>query len=387
MPFQTFGQLSETRRNNFDFLRFFFASLVIFSHSYMILRADEVVIDPLSRASHMRMSLGTLSVACFFAISGFLITQSWLRTPQARDYFKKRALRIYPGWIAALLFGVLVVGPLLRSPLRLDLGNPMTYHSFPRLLLYRLGTGQFLPDIKHGLPYTINGSTWTIPFELLCYGLAAALGILGVYRRRGLVLVPAVALLVYVSLPVQVIHRLFGPAAPHLSAPYFGDVTFLPIFGMYFLWGALFFLFRDRIPHSPWLLLVSLVLVGLTLWGLPLGPIMLAVVSTAGFYVLFYLAFLPVGRLHAWAKHGDLSYGLYLYAFPIQLLVISEQFRGYHLTPWALFLAAWVLSVGAAALSWRFVERPFLRLKPKSPGRPAEDAGVPAVPGRQEQIA
>jgi len=69
----------------------------------------------------------------------------------------------------------------------------------------------------------------------------------------------------------------------------------------------------------------------------------------------------------------------HLYAYPLQRILILEQFRGYHLTPMTLFLAAWVLACGAAALSWRLVERPALRLKPRSSLPPAERTGVPAV--------
>ena len=164
------------------------------------------------------------------------------------------------------------------------------------------------------------------------------------------------------------------------TLPYIGWLWPLPQFVVFFLVGMLFFLFRDRIPHSPRLLAASVVLVGLTLGRLPLSGLLFVILPTFGFYILFYLAFLPAGKLYDWAKHGDLSYGIYLYAYPLQRILIAEQSHGCHLTPLTLFLLAWVLACGAAALSWRFVERPFLRLKPRSPLPPMEEVGVPAVP-------
>lgn len=374
MPQVTLGQLYDTRRNNFDFLRFFFASLVIFSHSYLLLRPDQIDVDPLARATDMKMSFGSLAVAGFFAISGFLITQSWLRSRTVTDYLKKRVLRIYPGWLAALLFGVFVLAPILRFHHRLNLGSAATYRSFEQLLFHHFGSGQNLPDLG-----TINGSTWTIPFEIMCYVLVVALGLLNMFHKRVLVLLLSAALLVCINLPTQTLYKTFGPTILHLHVPYLGDLKCLPLFVVYFLFGTLYFLFRDSIPQSPWLLTASVVLVGLTLGHLPLAPLLFVILPTFGFYILFYLAFLPVGNLHNFARHGDLSYGVYLYAWPMQRLLIAEQFRGYHLSPLTLFLAAWVLACGAAALSWRFVEQPFLKLKPRSPLPPTENVGVPAV--------
>ena len=357
MSLPTLGDLSDTRKNNFDFLRFFFASLVIFSHSYVLLNPDGNASEPGARLTLLRMDFGSLALACFFAISGFLITQSWQRTGRTSDYLKKRAPRIYPGWIAALLFGVFLAAPLLRPHHSLSLGvGTLKYLS--QLALFHIGVSP--SGLDKSLPGVggVNSSTWTIPFEVLCYLLVALLGLLGLFRRRTVLLLLTSALLLYCALPQHTHYLPFGPLGPSINGfqvPYLGNLRTLPILAAYFLSGMAFFLFRDRIPHSPWLLAVSALLVGLALRDLPLAPLFFVILPTAGFYVLFYLAFLPLGNLHAWAKRGDLSYGVYLYAFPLQRLLISEQFRGYHLTPLTLFLAAWVLACACAALSWRFV--------------------------------
>ena len=294
------------------------------------------------------------------------------RTPQVRDYFQKRLLRIYPGWIAALLFCVFVVGPVLRPSHALLLGNAGTLGFLSQLIGHDAGQLKLLP----GISGAINGSTWTIPFELMCYIIVAVLGVLGLYRRPFLLLAFTLVLVFGISLwPVQALRHVFHPAFGVTQTPYYRFA-----FVANFLCGSLFFLFRDRIPHSRRLLAASMLLVGLTLGHLPFSGLLFVILPTFGFYILFYLALLPAGKLYDWAKHGDLSYGIYLYAYPFQRLLIAEQSRGYHLTPLTLFLLAWALACGAAALSWRFVERPFLRLKPRSFLPPMEEVGVPAVP-------
>lgn len=375
MPQLTFGRLSDTRRNNFDFLRFFFASLVIFSHSFLLFPAFGDDFEPLWRLTHAKMNFGTLSVACFFAISGFLITQSWVRQPQAGDFFRKRFLRIYPGWIVALLFCVFVVAPWLRPGHGLALHDIGTYGFLAQLILRNTGFLHTLPGVG-----MVNGSVWTIPFEILCYCLVALVGLLGGFRRPLLMAFLGILLLAALNWPALRWLPMYWPAFGTHPIPYIGWLRPLPQFAVFFLSGMLFFLFRDRIPHSPRLLAVSVLLVGLTLGSLPLSGMYFVIFPTFGFYVLFYLAFVPLGKLYDWAKHGDLSYGIYLYAYPIQRLLIAAHLHGIHLSPLSLFFAAWVLACGAAALSWRFVERPFLRLKPKSPLPSMEDVGVPAVP-------
>lgn len=312
-----------------------------------------------------------MAVNCFFAVSGFLITQSWLQAPRFGDFFRKRVLRIYPGWVAALLFRVLVVAPVLRPGHGLQLGNPATFGFLSQLVLHAPGQLKLLP----GIDGPVNGSTWTIPFELMCYAIVAALGVLGLFRKPFLVLAFMLVLLLGTTLgSAQALRQVLHPATVIPHVPYY-RLAFLS----YFLCGSLFFLFRDRVPHSPWLFAASVALVVLTLGHLPLAGLLFVLLPTAGFHALFYLAFLPLGPLHAWARHGDLSYGVYLFAHPLQKLLIAGQFRGYHLSPMTLFLAAWVLACLAAVLRWRLVERPFLRLKPRSSQPPMEQTGVPAV--------
>ncbi|MDQ2730492.1 MAG: acyltransferase family protein, partial [Armatimonadota bacterium] len=99
----TLGERSATRTNNFDFLRFFFASVVVFSHSYLLTgRQDE----PFARLTHGQINGGAAAVVFFFIISGFLITGSWVQSGRLGSFVRKRVLRIYPGFIVAVRFSL-----------------------------------------------------------------------------------------------------------------------------------------------------------------------------------------------------------------------------------------------------------------------------------------
>ena len=362
----TFAQLAGTRRNNFDFLRFFFATLVVFSHSWPIFWGRNTL-EPLSLVTDGRFTLGGLAVAGFFAISGFLVTQSWEHSGSAADYLKKRLLRIYPGWTAALLFCVFVVAPLSRPSHALLLRDPRTYTFLGQLFLQEHG---FLPGVfphnwQIGVP---DGQTWTLRYELICYTLPLVLGLTGLLRRRLVVLALFVALLVVIN--AQAFAAFPRPVPePALPVPYFGRLDPLPLFAAYFLAGMLGYLYRDRIPHARPLLLVCLMALVLTAFTGPLAWLLFVTLPTCGAYALFYIALSPGIRMHDFGRHGDLSYGLYLYAWPVQMLIVQFFLYSFspleHFAALGLFAAAWLLTLPLAALSWHFVEKPFLRLKPR----------------------
>src|SRR4051812_35296360 len=101
-----FGVGAEIRRNNFDFLRFCFAVLVILSHSYPL--TGNTAAEPIGRITGGTVVFGSVAVEAFFVISGFLIAHSWLHSASAGQYLKKRILRIYPGYLVAMLISFLL---------------------------------------------------------------------------------------------------------------------------------------------------------------------------------------------------------------------------------------------------------------------------------------
>lgn len=362
---------SPSHSNNFDILRVVFAVLVLLSHSYAICTGSDLN-EPLYVLTRHRTTFGALAVDGFFILSGFLVTQSWLRSKSLLDFLRRRVRRIYPGFIAVAIFCAVIIGPLGAD-------NPAAYwhalHPLKSVGKALVLLGPSLPPTLQHVPIAvesngirvgeINGSLWTIRYEFLCYFFVALLGLLGVYRRQNAVL--GLSVVVYLIYCVQEIlspgiGRGTGPtpAPPGLfhwkSLPVIGLLDYWPRLLACFLMGMLFLMYQEKIPRSPRWAVGACVLLALTwFWGLTL------VLPLCFAYLLFYVAFSPrlVGQ---WlTRRADLSYGIYLYAFPIQQLLLQKL--GGHLSPLMLFLLATPPTLLLAALSWQFVESPFLKRK------------------------
>lgn len=353
-----FGELSESRQNNFDFLRLFLATVVIFSHNYHFLQGNHPN-EPVLLWTHQQADGGAIAVDFFFVISGFLITISWINSKGLWDFLKKRILRIYPGFIVVSLFCALVVAPL-GAP-----GFAEYFHYFrPAEFVKHLptlhldGLPYYRPDgapylfANTKLPSVVNGSLWTIEYEFKCYLLVALLGLIGAYRQRAVPLALFVAAFAAYNMQ-QLFHIGVSEDA---KLPIVGNLAHLMRFSSYFLAGMVVYLYRDTLPHAKKWFLLSLVLV---LIGSPRA--LCFVLPLFGTYALLYLAFDRSLKLERFGERGDLSYGTYLYAFPVQQLFVTFFPGRFNVV--TLFLAAFPVTLLLAALSWFGVERPFLRLK------------------------
>jgi peptidoglycan/LPS O-acetylase OafA/YrhL len=208
-----------------------------------------------------------------------------------------------------------------------------------------------LPGVFAANPYpnAVNGSLWSLPVEVLAYGVVLAMGVLGVLRhRRAVVLVFAFA----VYMDWHLTERGWLGSGVWFYMP---TVQIWNLLAM-FLLGSLYFLYRDRITLSG---SAAMALVGLLAVSTrtPYEPLVFMICVP---YLLFVLAYLPLPRLRWITRPGDVSYGIYIFAFPIQQSIMNAQ---PDLGPWpALALAVpatWVV----AFASWRLVERPALGLK------------------------
>jgi peptidoglycan/LPS O-acetylase OafA/YrhL len=230
------------RANNFDCLRFLMAVLVIFSHSYPLLYGGEGLVEPLQRVVSRNMTFGTLAVDVFFIISGFLIAMSFERSSTKRSFLRKRILRIVPGYFAATLIGVFVVAPWFvpsSSP-----WHSTAFYSTVGRSVATLGTPT-VPGVfyRNPFPNALNGSLWTIAYEFKCYLLILLLGAAGILRKRWLMLALFLAVLALYNPHVDSLYPRFGINRPPVS-----NVTLR--FGVYFLAGTLFYLYRGSIAYS-----------------------------------------------------------------------------------------------------------------------------------------
>ncbi len=352
----------DSRRNNFDFLRFVFATLVLLCHCAPLLGGP----DAAGAAALWAQWAAGAAVDFFFVISGFLVTASWRRDPRLGPYLRKRTLRIYPAFLLASAFCAFVVGPLGAD-------NTAAYwrgfHGLKfALYLFLLPADVVGPD-RTGLfahqpyPGVLDGSFWTLRYEFELYLLVAAFGLLGLFRPRARL---GVALLFALLSLVYAVSQVTGWAVvPDREFAWAGSPARWLRLLVCFLSGMTVCLWRDRLPFSRLGLGVSL---GVLALAAGMGEGLDAALPLFGAYALFYAAFAPGLRLQGFACYGDFSYGVYLFAFPIQQLLVRDF--GPHLTPGRLFLAAFALTLACAALSWHLVEKPALAWKRATPRPP-----------------
>ncbi len=351
------------RENNLDFIRFALAALVIFAHSFALLAGSDDV-EPLMRLTGGQLTFGALAVDGFFILSGFLVTQSWLRGDGALSFFRKRVLRIYPGFVAAVLVGTLVVVPIASSSLAVGFAS-----IDPLQLLWgcvSLRGYYWHPGSFQGnpVPGVVNGSLWSVSYEFWCYVGVALLGTFQVLRR------PRLLLGLFVLALVGGVAYLVAELAlkGKFLAAVFGEADLWARLLPCYLAGCVFCVFRERLPYSAGLSALA----AISLIAAAFVPHAVnALTPLAGAWLLFWVGFHPWLPLQHWGRYGDFSYGLYLYAFPVQQLLIRQL--GTKIGPLPLFVLSLLATMACAYASWHLVELPFLRLKraARSPLKPA----------------
>jgi peptidoglycan/LPS O-acetylase OafA/YrhL len=335
------GRRLDSRDNNFDFVRLVAALSVVLSHAFLIAEGTSAH-DPLVLASGNQAMLGLVGVFVFFAISGYLVTESYCRTPAVAGFAVRRALRIFPGLIVNTLICAFVLGPLVTNlPLA-------AYFTDPGLAAYLVKT----PTLAHGAPplpgvvfidnpvgQIVNGSLWTLQPEVLMYMMVAILGTARLLRLGVSVLLVTVGMAAV----------LFDPYTKML-----GDLSGWAWMLGFFAAGMCLHFLRDRVPFTAVGALVAVAaLVGFTAIGR-----LILLFPLAGAYAAIY-----AGRRHdrflGYSKYvGDLSYGIYIYGWPAEDFVV--YLLGGRASWWQVFLGALALVLPLAYLSWHLVEKPAL---------------------------
>ena len=294
---------------------------------------------------------GFLGVEVFFVVSGFLVTASLLARQSTLEFVWARVLRIYPALLVVVALTVLVLGPAFTT-----LPLP-AYFSAPGVGDYALkcasligGIAIHLPGVFETNPYpaAVNGSLWTMPYELRMYLILALVWLgLGVVpgRRREAFRVLVLVIALGAGLATFSRHYL------HTDSGYFARFAWM------FFSGAACQVLKARIPLSTPIFALGAVALAVSAVS---REVFFAAYMLTLTYLVLYLAHIPGGAVRRFNRLGDWSYGVYIYAFPVQQAVVALM-PGVSVA--VLFLVSATMTLGFAALSWRLVERRALGLK------------------------
>jgi peptidoglycan/LPS O-acetylase OafA/YrhL len=327
--------------NNFTFLRFIAASMVLLYHSYALLGFK----------APLRNSLGSLAVSIFIVISGFLVTKSWLDEPHFAIFLKKRFLRVFPALFCSVAVAVFLVGPLVTYVnMHEYFSDPLTFSYMENIFLFPIHYQ--LPGVfeNNPLPLAVNGSLWTLPIEVFLYLSVIILGLLGTYKKRYTFTALLVGLLFLeryfrTSLVSQHTFMLTMPAAELLQL------------SIYFFIGTLYCIYHTKIILDYRVALLMALLFFLS-YVLPYGDL-LSYLSLP--YIVLYLAYSDIPFIKGFQRWSDLSYGTYVYAFLVQQTVI--YFLGARINVMVLFSLSYFVTLIVSYLSWNLVEKQCLKLK------------------------
>lgn len=341
----TLDEVLERPGNNFNMVRVVAATAVILSHSFMLVYHDPSA-QPLSWGPY---NLGANAVNVFFVLSGILLARSIERHPNWRAFALARVLRILP----ALLWSGVVVA-VLAGLLATTLPLSAFFFSSDALLYPLYAATQFegaqLPEVfvDSPNPGEINRPLWTIKYELTIYALFLVAVMLGLGRSRRFLAALTVALGVAL-LALQ--------SKEHQLGPLFSVLRFSFCFAL----GTCAYHYRKKLPLNGLVAVAGLVV------GLALGPTPLAIVAWvfAAGYAALVLGSLHVKYLTGLANRLDISFGLYLYGWPIQQYLL--QFEPMRSSLVLHVLLSLLLAGAFAYVSARYIEVPAMRLRRRSP--------------------
>ena len=347
-PFDRNGTLDQAlneRTNNLTFIRLCAAILVVIDHAFPLGN------KPRWLMTRIGFSLGEWAVVTFFFLSGILIAKSWDEDPNIFHFITKRVLRIFPGILTALTFTTFVIGSLTTNlPIKDYLRHSETWSYLAHnALLFPQKTG--LPGVftQNPFPLSVNNSLWTIPVEFFFYGCLLCVGILGAVKHKYFSLTILCTLL-YINLHILPRGKLDPPL-----------FIFMPTYALWslslcFFFGVVCYSFRDKIVlNFNWAITAGVVY----LISFDTPYVWLTRVFLWGYFLLCF-GFQNWKICQSTTKHGDFSYGIYIYGFPVQ----QYFYHLYpHMTPFENILVCVPVTYLFGMLSWKLVKKPSLSLK------------------------
>lgn len=367
-PRRWFGKAFDGRNNSLNLIRFLLALAVLVHHSWPLSgRAEE--------PSFAGDTLGGWAVAGFFVVSGYLITASRYSNPLG-EYLVHRIARIMPAFIVCLIVVAAVFAPLGWYTAKGTFDGFLTTGTTPfNYVFSNLGLKMLTYDVG-GTPLNVpyggawNGSLWSLYYEFYCYLIVAFIGLFAIFRRS-----PWPVTVLFAG--SVVVHAQTADLVPYTQGNFDLDLLFrlLP----FFLGGAVLQAWRHRIGiHWVAGVVCSFLSVLITAlipgWGGAASAVFIA-------YAIFWIAsWLPSPTL---VQRNDVSYGLYIYAFPVQQGLAMAGVHTYGLVPF--MLAATLGTLPLAIASWVLIERPIMRRVRRNGIRGV--GAAPAMAGASENRA
>lgn len=307
------------RTNNLHAVRLMLAVAVIVSHAWP-LAYGAGTLEPLEALSGH--SLGGWAVGLFFFLSGLLISGSAERSTATRFWFA-RARRILPGLAMALIVTLVLAG-LSGARLTPEIAITFFLRDLTLVSLEHHLAGAFA---NNPMPGVVNGPLWSLAHEVAAYVLCWGAVRLGLLRHGwGLLALVAAALVLWAM-----------PGLPARAA------TFGPLFVAFAL-GIVAYSIRQRLSLSLWITLGLLVMAPL---GWPFG------IAAFG-----HLALVVAFRLPGRPLAIDLSFGLYIYGWPVAQWLLHNM-PG--MSAPTLALVTMIATLPFAVFSWFLIESPSLQ--------------------------
>ena len=322
------------RGNCYDLIRHFAALLVLYSHQFALHGATEPVYP-------FWDSYGFVAVAIFFSISGYFMPDSFKRSGNFIEFSKRRLRRLLPAMVVCSFLMTYVLGAIYTSEPRWSYIT--SGEAWVNFLKYSLFLGQAIPGVfaNYIYPNAVNGSLWTLPIECVCY---VAIGVALSFSQSWKMIL---ALFVGSVLgTASLVHTGTG------FAFYGVPLNYLCMFGICFSGGALLSVTKDTWYPNRWFLLMF----GMASMFLMPSRLEYSVLGTFGITLIVAVVGESFSEKLINGKF-DVSYGVYIYAFPIQQMVINRITHRF----WLGMAISAVLALAAGYLSYRFVEKPFLR--------------------------
>jgi len=345
----------DMKNNAFDFARLLFAFFVVYAHSRYLYGAPDILHWDASGFDNLHA--GSIGLWGFFAISGFLVTSSFSNSASLTDFLAKRFKRIFPGFWCSLFICGFVFAPLwyfLKLKTLTGFWDTNAIYIW-KFITTNLDSAIQVQSIGAVAIDSINGPYWTIHHEVSCYIiLGVILTFIGSFKFASRTLQRNTLLAVTLGLSIiRLMYNYYQPFT-QVYGNWFGDERFL-LFLTIFMWGATLNLYRDILEPS-WAGAFICLLILLLATKTDYLPVVFPPCFT--FLVICLCFMLPIRNIGK--KIGDLSFGIYLYHWPMRLTLQMLGFQQ-ELGLWSFILLNIVCTLPLAYLSWHLVEKRFLK--------------------------